>query len=126
MTGIDVHELRDLAAQLNKAAVEVLPKVQAVVRESAGTILKDAQARVSGLKAVPGAPGALSYDTTPSATGSEAEIGYDKGGPGSLGNFLEYGSVNNAPIPALGPALDTEAPNVEESIGDVGEKALER
>jgi len=124
MTGFDVHEVVQLAVELDVAAVAVLPAVREVIQKGALNIKKDAQARVSGLRHVPGAPRAITYDTTLSAGGVEAEIGYDKGGVGSLGNLLEYGSIKNGPIPALGPALAAEAPVVEKFIAEVVEKSL--
>nr|WP_119589186.1 hypothetical protein [Streptomyces scabiei] len=55
-------------------------------------------------------PASISYDMRPHPTGASAEIGPDKGRPqGSLGNLLEFGSVNNPPHMDGARALAAEA-----------------
>lgn len=56
-------------------------------------------------------PYSVTYDVNSMPGGASAEIGPDKGKKqGSLGNLLEYGSVNNAPHNDGGRALIAEHP----------------
>lgn len=121
----DVHEVRQLAADLTRAGVLAPAKVRPVLQKGALNIKRDAQRRISGHPHFPGLPSAITYDTKTGVASAEAEIGYDKGRrQGPLGNIAEYGTRNNAPIPALGPALAAEAPRFEEQIAKIAAEGL--
>ena len=71
----------------------------------------------------------VGYDITsvPGATEITAHIGPDANNrrmQGALGGVAEYGTVNNAPIPALTPAHIKESPRFEDALGDLGERLL--
>lgn len=121
----DFSETRVLVDALT-TATRVLPKdAAAVVARGAYNIKKDAARRVTGLKHAPAYPRSITYDTYVSLTGPSAEIGPDKSRrQGALGNLIEYGSVNNAPIPHMLPAGEAEAPRFEKAMEDLAVRAL--
>lgn len=121
-----MSELADLADDLDRAAEKVLEESRKVIARGALNIKRDAAARVSGLAHAPYYPRAISYDTAVRGDTVHAEIGPDKGRPqGPLGNLLEYGSMHNAPIPHLAPALEVEAPRTADWLEQVAGDLLE-
>jgi hypothetical protein len=123
---IEHGDLDRYVLDLDEALAGALPKVREVVQKGALNIKRDAQRRVGGLAHAPSYPAAISYDTTVGAGGVYAEIGPDKGRrQGALGNLIEYGSVNNAPIPHIAPAVDEELPRFERAMEDLAEKLLQ-
>jgi hypothetical protein len=128
--GVDMSEVNALAADLVAASLRTLPAVEKVTEVAAVKIKKDAQKRIKAAdKAgrLPGYPSSITYDTTTKGVSVSAEIGPDKDrNQGPLGNVLEYGTSDTAPIPHLGPALDAEAPTYERLLGDVGVRLIDR
>lgn len=123
-----------LAADLAEALADSPDEVRKVLQKGALNIKNDARARVAGIAHAPRYPYTITYDTSTKGPRSEAEIGPDPdkevgGGPhrtpGNLGAILEYGSVNNAPVPHLGPALDAERPRFERALSDLEVRLLE-
>lgn len=124
--GVTVTGLHELEADLQTAIDEALPAVEKVTSKGALNIKRATQAAWQGLAHAPSLPSAVSYDITTSGLGVAAEIGPDKAKrQGALGNLLEYGSVNNAPIPALNPALDAEEPRYVAALANVVGDLLE-
>lgn len=126
---IDVDEagFDDWIRALDQAAEDVADQGKKVVGKGSLNIKKGAQRRVSGFAHLPHYPRAISYDVTSKGTFIESEIGPDKKRPqGPLGNIVEYGTVNNAPIPHLGPELDLEEPRFASAVEDLGADLLER
>lgn len=121
----EASQVRDLAADLGIVAAEAIPASRAVTQKGALNIKQGWQRRWSGLSHAPMLAAAVTYDTKMSGMGAMAEIGPDKGRPqGALGNLLEFGSVNNGPIPGGAPSLDEEAPRFEKALSELAEKAL--
>ena len=126
---IDASEVAKLEDAFDKAGALLLPAAKAVVAKGSLNIKKDWKARWSGFAHAPALPHAVTYDTKSGADVIESEIGPDKGrAQGALGNLLEFGSENNAPIPGGLPALSAEEPRFvrasEEMVADVLEKLL--
>jgi hypothetical protein len=118
-------DLADLGRDLRTAAVTAPIVARAVVAKGALNIKNDWRQRWSGLSHARLLPYAVTYDTTEGPWGAEAEIGPDKDKPqGALGNLIEFGSTNNAPIPGGAPALDAEEPKFLDAMGVAAEKAL--
>jgi hypothetical protein len=116
MTSVDINfdEVRRLAAALVRVPAETLVGARAVVQRGALNIKRDWQQRWSGHRHFPALPAAITYDTTMAGPIINAEIGPDKGRPaGALGNIIEFGTRNNAPIPGGLPALQAEMPRFE-------------
>ena len=123
----DTTELAGLAKGFIRIQGAALPLVDAVVGKGALNIKRDAVRRVSGLKHAPAYPRSISYDVFHTLTSAQAQIGPDKGKrQGALGNILEYGTVKNAPVPHLQPALDTEAPKFITALGVLAAQLLEK
>lgn len=127
VTDIDGADgLQALAADLDQAAAKALPEVRKVVQKGALNVKTAWRRRWSGLAHAPRLPYAVTYDSVITPTSVSAEIGPDKNmRQGALGNLVEYGSVNNAPIPGGAPSLREERPRFEKALGDVIEKAVD-
>lgn len=120
-------DLNDLAADLLRAAETVPDRAERVVSRGALNIKRDARARISGHpRHLPHYPSSITYDIDRAGSSVTASIGPDKDlTQGPLGNLIEYGSVNNAPIPHLAPAHDAEEPRFVAAAGDLGEQLLD-
>lgn len=106
----DFSELMHLAADLEQGGEAISANVRKAVQVTSHKIKEDAKASVRGRRGLGHAANAITYDTTESLDGVEAEIGYDKGrGAGKLGNLIEFGAPNSgnqlAPSHDLGNAL---------------------
>lgn len=114
---VDATEVGQLAADLTAAAPRVQGEALRAVDRAAVQVKKTARDRVKGLAHAPAYPSSIGYDTRWDGAVYEAEIGPDKDKrQGALGNLLEYGSVNNPPVPHLGPALDAELPQLAAAL----------
>lgn len=123
---ISSGDLGELRALLHDVATEVTPRARRVLVRGALNIKNDWRRRWSGLAHAPALPYAISYDTASRGYTASAEIGPDKAKrQGSLGNLIEYGSVNNPPHPGGSPALDAEEPKFQRALEDLGTKLLE-
>lgn len=121
----DVSALNRLVSDMEAASGAVQRESRGVLQKGALNVKMDAQKFASGLAHAPHYPSSITYDTRITAHGIVAEIGPDKSRTqGALGNILEYGTSNNAPITHLGPALDREGPNLEKALADLAAKAL--
>jgi hypothetical protein len=113
----------DLGQSPEKARKGVRP----VVEHGCLNIKKDVQRRWKGLGNAPAVSSAVTYDTRLTPLGAAGEVGPDKRKrQGALGNVIEYGTVNNPPHPALGPAGEAEATRFARAMEDLGVKAAPR
>lgn len=119
-------DLARLAADFQHAGFKAGAVAYEVVEHGAVNVKKGWRERWSGLDHAPRIPAAIGYDMRIYfGSGIEASIGPDKNAPqGALGNLLEYGSVNNAPIPGGAPALEAEGPGFERALADAAERLL--
>lgn len=126
--------LDGLAAELSQAAQDSPAEARKVVAKGALNIRTDARRRVAGIAHAPNYQYTVTYDSHETPAGGWAEIGPDNnkqvgGGPhrtpGNLGGKFEYGSRTSAPIPHLGPALETEGPKFERALSDLEVRLLE-
>ena len=126
MIRVDASELRQLAADLDRGARRAGSEVADVVKDTARTIRDDARSRAPSGPHTRHYPSSITGEVTTWGRGARAEIGPDKGlTQGPLGNLLEFGSVNNAPIPHLAPALDAAEPGfLRDLAGAVGDELL--
>ena len=125
MSYTDTSDLRGLAADLGKVSAKVIPAAAAVVAKGALNVKEDWRQRWSGFTYAPGIDEAVTYDLQLAPGRIGAEVGPDKDlRQGALGNLLEYGSVNNAPIPGGLPAAEAEEPRFTEAVAELGESLL--
>jgi hypothetical protein len=117
--------LQQFLWQLTEAQSRSVAAVDGVVAKGALNIKKDAAKRISGHPHLPAYPRSITYDLYHLPFQARADIGPDKSKrQGAMGNIIEYGTVNNAPLPHLRPALDAEAPRFADSLMALGEQLL--
>lgn len=125
--------LQDWADDLRRASAEVLDEAEKVVSKGSLNIKNDWRARWTGIRHIPLLPYTVGYDIDRTEDRIESTIGPDKdmvigGGkvrqPGRFGNIIEFGTVNNTPIPGGAPALDAEEPGYIRAAAELGEKLL--
>lgn len=105
------HDLDRLAADLDKAALEIIPKVAKTTGMACNTIKKNVQKRWSGLPHLPHLPRSITYDVTTTRTTVTGECGaLHERLQGKLAWIPEYGSPTSAPHPGFRPATDAEEP----------------
>lgn len=123
---LDLRQFDELVADLGKIPGRLAPQVAATVKKGAQNIKDDWADRWSDLDSAPRLDAAISYSLAGGGYGVfAAEIGPDKDRPqGALGNLVEYGSVNNAPIPGGAPALDAEEPRFTKAIAGAAADAV--
>jgi len=117
---IDLTEVDAYIAELGKVPKDLHDEVVKVGEKGALNIKKDWARAWSGHAYIGPLSRSVSYDRRFRGSEIEWEIGPDKGrAQGPLGNIIEFGTVNNAPIPGGLPALDREAPRTERYLSEV-------
>lgn len=120
-----MDDVTRLVIDLEAAIGATVPAVTGVVSKGALNVKTSAARRISGHPHLPSYPQSISYDLFTLPGSVRAEIGPDKDKrQGALGNIPEFGTVNNAPLPHLGPALEEEAPRFERALADLGARLL--
>lgn len=123
---VDASELRHFAEDLGRIPASMVPQVEAVVRKAAVNIKQDWAQTWSGHAHIPALPRAISFDMQYGFGVIGAEIGPDKAkAQGPLANVIEFGTVNNAPIPGGYPALYKELPAFIAHLAVIAERELE-
>jgi hypothetical protein len=124
--GADVKGIEEWIADLEAADAELLDKTEKVVGRGMFNIKRDWKARWTGYAHIPHLPNAINYDVTRHGDDISGEVGPDKNKrQGPLGNLIEFGSENNAPIPGGLPALAAEEPKFTNALADMLEKLLD-
>lgn len=123
--GADFSQVNKLGRDLVGAQRRAIRAVTQAARTGGANVKKDAAATIRGYRHspthLPSYPSSISYDVTATGSAIVAEIGPDKEKrQGPLGNLLEYGSANNAPMPHLQPALEREDPEFETRVLESG------
>lgn len=115
-----MNELEELTADLRAAGDWTQRQAKRVVSD-AGTRVRDDARRLAPRTRLPHYAKAItSEDGVDTGTGSVyAEVGPEKGGQGSLGHILEYGTSRTPPHAHLGPALDIEGPRFIDALADI-------
>lgn len=120
-TGLD-----GLIDDLNDAADEAVDGAKKVVGKGSLNVKRDAKQRISGYAHLPHYPRAITYEVTARGMTVTGEIGPRRDRTqGGLGSYIELGTVNNAPIPHLAPALDAEEANFTRYVEELGAKLLD-
>jgi hypothetical protein len=106
--------LRELVADLERARGAVTVGARPILKASAEAVKADWRDTWpwSGSRNLKGLGDTVTYEIR----GLSVEIGPVKGGVGSLGNLIEFGSINNPPHPGGDGAIATEAPRFEAAM----------
>jgi hypothetical protein len=124
---IDHGDVDRWIVDLDKAISDAPDEAAKVVGRGALNIKNGARRRIGRPAHAPAYGYSIGYDMRNTMRGPEAESGPDKNRrQGALGNLLEYGSVNNAPIPHIAPAVADELPKFEQAMEDLAGKLLDR
>lgn len=120
----DFSELYELAADLEEAPANLAPNLGKALGVTSGKIQKDARKSVRGRnKRFRQAAADIDYELTGTSgdvSEMSSEIGYQKGGAGNLGTWLEYGAPGAenqiAPSHDLGNALLNNEEDFEQGV----------
>jgi hypothetical protein len=125
MTDFDTSELTELSNDLGKIPGRMVKDQVAAVEKSARRVESSWRQRWSGISHAPNLAKAVTHEVKTRPGEVTGIIGPDKDlRQGALGNIIEYGTSNNAPIPGGGPALKSEEPRLLKDIGDIAEDIL--
>jgi hypothetical protein len=125
--GANTRGLDAWADSLERAAEELPDTAEKVVGRGLLNIKKDWAARWTGYPHIVHLPRAINYDVVRRGDDISGEVGVDKSRrQGPLGNLIEFGSENNAPIPGGLPAIAAEEPRFERALADLLEDLLAR
>lgn len=117
---------REVLAMLTRAHGKALDETEAVVKKGCLNIKNDWAQRWSGLAHAPAVGASINFDVFYTLTAVNGEVGADKGKrQGALANLIEFGSVNNGPIPGGLPALQAEQPRFEKALEDLALRLLD-
>lgn len=119
---------KELGEDLHKASEEIVEAGKKVVGQGCLQIKRQAQQIIRDRSTrgyLPHYPRSISYDVTANGDSITGTVGPDAAKlQGGLARVIEYGTVNNAPIPHLSPSLDAEIPRFEQAVADLGEKLI--
>lgn len=127
---VDASQLNTLSANLGQVPAASGKYFRAAVEVTARNTRDTARENATGMAHAPAFPHSITYDIEGSgnrATGSNlrADIGPDKDLPqGSLGNLIEFGSVNNPPQGIMHGALQANEADFERGIERATDDAL--
>jgi hypothetical protein len=126
--GAKASGFKELVRDLDIAAETVVEEGKKVVGKGCLNIKKQARSIIKAVGKrgyIPHYPGSIGYNVTARSADITGEVGPDRAKlQGGLGRILEFGTVNNAPIPHMIPAADAEEPNFVRYVGELGEKLL--
>jgi hypothetical protein len=121
--------LKDLIDDLDDAAERAPEALKKVVGQGLNNIKREAQRIIRANSPhgyLPHYPRAISYEVTAKGPVVSGEVGPRRDRKqGGLGSYIEFGTVNNAPIPHMVPATDAEEPRFIRYVEDLGVKLLE-
>lgn len=127
--GAKASGLVELKSDFQKAVDEATSGAEKVTGAGCNQIKKTARRIVrerSHRGYLPHYPLSIGYDVRTSGTVVTGEVGPESAmSQGGLGRIVENGSVNNAPIPHLAPALDQEEPAFAHYMEELGVRLLE-
>jgi hypothetical protein len=119
--------IEQLAADLDAADAEAVEQCRKVVSRGCLNVKNWSRGLVDGYAHLPHYPSSITYDTKVTGDLITGTVGPERARrQGKLGDIIENGSINNAPIPHLNPALDAEEPGFLRAAEDLAEKLLGR
>lgn len=120
--GAKSYGWKEVGRDLGNASEKVVEQGKKIVGKGSLNVKKEAQRIIKANSPrgyLPHYPRAISYEVTARAADVSSEIGPDADKPqGGLARIIEYGTIHNAPIPHLSPALDAEVPRFADACAD--------
>jgi len=121
-SGIDTSQITMLSKDLGRAVLLKPKEVRASLFKGGINIKARAREIIAGAlskkSAVPHYPSSITF--AQEDRGMTVVVGPDNNKrQGPLGHFLEYGGVDQAPIPHLQPAFDEELPRAEAALSKI-------
>jgi hypothetical protein len=117
---------RELIADLVIASEEMLPAIERVAGRAGQQMQKTARAILAGHRHLPHLGRAITYTAETVGDTVSVECGPERGRlQAGLGPYVEDGTIHNAPLPFMSPALDMEAGPFERYLGDLAVDLLE-
>ena len=115
-----MNDLERLVADLSDATDFVQQQARRVVA-NAGDRVRDEARALAPRRGLPHYAATITSEVVSERMSGTiaAEIGPERGGQGSLGAILEYGTSRTPPQAHLAPALDREAPRLEHDLADL-------
>jgi hypothetical protein len=122
---VDTHELKLLAADLDRAQKEITDEIKKVTGKACRQMQLDARRRVAGHSHLPHLGRSFTYNVTATKTRVKGEVGAEHERlQGRLDVFVEFGTPTSAPIPHWAPAADKEVPVWERYCEQAAAKVL--
>jgi hypothetical protein len=119
---------KEIGRDMHTASERVVDDGKKIVGKGCSNIKRQAQRTIrdhSRRGYLPHYPRSISYEVTATGASITGTVGPDAGRlQGGLARLLEFGSINNAPIPHLIPAIDDEAPKFARYAAELAEKLL--
>ena|SRR5690625_606787 len=117
---IDTSEVEQLAADMRAIDSRLSRHVRPVVERGAVQIKNDLQQQMRGSRHFAPVARGISYDMRSPGGAYEAEIGPEKGSPGSLANIAYFGdSLGAGTVEDPTAALEREAPKFADALADL-------
>ena len=116
----DTSQVVALAATLRAGAIAATGGVDRIAARNAAKVRDEARSTMAGSRTLPYYPAAITYERNYSDGSVAYDIGPEKGGQGSLGHLLEYGTSTRGPIkPHMGPAADAVQDDFADELGNL-------
>ena len=118
---VDMSEVRELAVDMTRVDGRLTRHLAPVVKKGALNIKNQLVSEMSGSRHFGSVARGITYDIK--GDGFEAEIGPEKGRPGSLANIAYFGGSNGGggTVPDPQGAGEAELPNFEKALAEVAE-----
>lgn len=120
----DTSQVRTVEVDLSEAPGRIARKAPKVMKRGALETKRNLKVMATGHGHLEQLPRFVEFEQI-DALGLDYEIGFNKGGQGSLANIAVYGSENNAPIMGTPTdALRMELPAILRNLGNEGADAV--
>ena len=116
--GGSVNDIEALVTDLRRASRRAQQDARGVIQQATIRVRDEAR-QLAPKRGLPHYARSISAETTTQGGTIVGEVGPEKGGQGSLGHLLEYGTSRTAPRPHLAPALDHEEPRLDDALADI-------
>lgn len=117
----DTSDVESLRADLSRAPLRIQRAAPVALRNGARSVARFLRHDATGHRHLRKLPGTVSAGRVGPL---HWEIGFEKGGQGSLAHIIVYGSVNNAPVFSNADSLRKALPGIERDFAEAGEDSV--